>query len=435
MNQLIFASDERRLARPTSTRIPTLLYGSMPPEPGTGAIGGPIMKEVSRLGLVADETAFDFMTLALAVTAGDTFADRAQAADGWARHIELHVPLSNPDPWYTAVPLLEEALGFLSGDLWRIEIADGGQEPPEPKKKDVISTLDHDCVALFSGGLDSTIGALDLVAEGRRPVLVSHAYSGDKAVQASVHARLPGRLSQFAPSAYPRASTGRARDVQMRTRSLNFLAFGALVGATMVRYGITNAPVDLHVPENGLIALNPPLTARRTGALSTRTTHHHYLELVQAILDTVGIPVRINNRYRHQTKGEMIAGCKNPSILRRVAFDTVSCGKWKRSWTQCGKCVPCIIRRASFEAGGMRDRTPYGQYADLGATLASGKGHDDVLAMILAARSLQTANMAQWIAKTGPLPLDRSQRDPLIQVAIRGLAEVHSFLHNQGLLT
>lgn len=365
---------------------------------------------------------------------GDTFADRALAADGWARRIELHVPLSNPAPWRAAVPLLEEALGFLSGDLWHIEITDGGPEPPEPKKKDLISVLDHDCVALFSGGLDSTIGALDLVAEGRRPVLVSHAYSGDKAVQTSIHARLPSRLSQFAPSAYPRSSTGRARDVQMRTRSLNFLAFGALVGATMVRHGIT-APVDLHVPENGLIALNPPLTTRRTGALSTRTTHHHYLALVQAVLDTVGIPVRITNRYRHQTKGEMIASCKNQAVLRRVAFDTVSCGKWKRSWTQCGKCVPCIIRRASFEAGGMPDRTPYGQYSDLGATLASGNGHDDVLAMIQAVRSLRTANMAQWIAKTGPLPLDRSQRDPLIQVATRGLAEVHSFLHNQGLPT
>jgi hypothetical protein len=57
--------------------------------------------------------------------------------------------------------------------------------------------------------------------------------------------------------------------------------------------------VELFVCENGLIALNPPLTPRRIGSHSTRTAHPHFLANVQDILSASGLPIIIANPFGH----------------------------------------------------------------------------------------------------------------------------------------
>ena len=68
--------------------------------------------------------------------------------------------------------------------IWDFEFCDDGYAPPEPysqhSRHRLIKLKVLDCVSLFSGGLDSAIGAIDLLAAGRAPLLVSHAYKGDK---------------------------------------------------------------------------------------------------------------------------------------------------------------------------------------------------------------------------------------------------------------
>ena len=95
-------------------------------------------------------------------------------------------------------------------------------------------------------------------------------------------------------NADPRWYSG-IRDVTMRTRSLNFLAFAA-VGACAVQAVSQQDQIDLFVPENGFISLNAPLTNRRIGTLSTRTTHPHFMAGIQNLFGAVGIPCRIVNR-------------------------------------------------------------------------------------------------------------------------------------------
>ena len=60
----------------------------------------------------------------------------------------------------------------------------------------------------------------------------------------------------------------------MRTRSLNFLAF-AIVSAYALQEFVQEE-IDVFVPENGVISINAPLTVRRVGTLSTRTTHPYF---------------------------------------------------------------------------------------------------------------------------------------------------------------
>jgi Reverse transcriptase (RNA-dependent DNA polymerase) len=97
---------------------------------------------------------------------------------------------------------------------------------------------------------------------------------------------------------------------------------------------------ELFVPENGLISINPPLTRRRVGSLSTRTTHPHFVSWIQTVFDSVRLGVTMVNLYRWKTKGEMLEECVDPTIAEMAAA-SYSCGKGKRLNKHCGRCVPC----------------------------------------------------------------------------------------------
>lgn len=439
MTDIVCALDPSQLPKAAQGTIPILLYGARSQVPGGRAIGGPLLAEVRRLGLVVPAIAFDFLTLALAVTAADTFVQRAEAADGWCRELHLVVPVTDPGLWTPVIEGLQNLLRFLSGDMWSLDIRSGGRPPPTPQSRGkLIELADHDCACLFSGGLDSTIGALDLAARGRRPVLVSHSYSGDKTRQESIWQTVLGESSRFAANAHPNLAKAKAKmsakanDTTMRTRSLNFLAYGVVVGSTLA--AIANTPsITLFVPENGWIALNPPLTSRRIGALSTRTTHPYFLGLVQQVFCQVGIPITIENPYRFRTKGEMVRDCLDAESLDLVIDKTVSCGKWKRSWKQCGRCVPCLIRRAAICAAAKTDETPY-LYDDLSSVMEYEGERDDLLAMLIALKKAETTPLENWAALSGPMPTSRAERDMQVDVFRRGLAEMRGYLHGLGLI-
>lgn len=436
VTNLIFQHEPHLLPPPSKNVIPVLMYGTRPPARGTCSIGGPVRAEVRRLGAPVSRVGFDLLTIAMAITAADTFVDKAEADDGWARDLSLSIPIADPDLWKPAIPLLQRTLHFLSGDTWDITLLpDGPRQLPSQKRGHITVMAGHDCVSLFSGGMDSGIGALDLLASGRRPLLISHSYRGDSEKQIAIRGQLPINVSRFAAVANPISWLGTQTDVQMRTRSFNFLAYGTLVASTLAQLRVAGPPVELFVPENGLIALNPPMTRRRIGALSTRTTHPYYLGLFQQILDMVGLPVKIANPYSLKTKGEMLLECLDQATLGKLVSDTVSCGKWKRTHVQCGKCVPCIIRRASFHAARMVDATTYGSKGqDLASVMSDRAARDDLMAMILAAKRLPHIDVRRWVPQAGPLPIERKERDALISVADRGMKEVGAYLATLGLL-
>jgi hypothetical protein len=111
-----------------------------------------------------------FLLAALGVWAGDKLLPRKAALDAWTREIVLHLPATGA--WVGLASRLARLLNFLTGDEWtlksreaRVDLgqADLWPHPWQPQ-----------AVALFSGGLDSLAGAIDLLEEGRRVLLVSH---------------------------------------------------------------------------------------------------------------------------------------------------------------------------------------------------------------------------------------------------------------------
>lgn len=431
MIKVVCHTDSTRLPPASSTTIPVLLYGTCPRTAGSMSIGAPLIRAVRRLAAEVPQVAFDFLSVALAVTAADTFVRREEAADGWSRQLELVIPVVNARPWLSVIKDLENALNFLSGDIWTLNVRGDGRCLPKPQRTGRITKVSgHDCVCLFSGGLDSAIGALNLVAGGRKPLLASHSYRGDSSKQDDVWTALPGSPPRFSANANP--VSPKTSDTTMRTRSLNFLAYGAVAGSALSTM-TGGMQVPLYVPENGLISLNPPLTRRRIGALSTRTTHPFFLEIIQRIFDRLAIPVIISNPYRFKTKGEMIRDCADPQNLRLIADTTVSCGKWKRTGRQCGRCVPCLIRRAAFHAAGWADATDY-RSPDLATVLDYENERDDLLAMMVAVKKAETAKLDNWVSLSGPLPADLPTRAMHIDVFSRGIEEMRVYLRSAGLI-
>lgn len=376
--------------------------------PALAGIGHTLPYEVKKLPQPPSVRAWDLLSIALAVYGADRFIPRRNSPDGWTRILALEVEVVEPDPWSAQAGQLADALRFLTGDIWYLSFRAGGQGRPSFTS----SFTDRDCTCLFSGGLDSLIGAIDLIAAGRRPLLVSQASPKEGQVQRYLanqigleQYRFEGRVTERATPPYEPSS---------RARSVLFFAYGALAAA-----GLDG---ELFVPENGLISINPPLTRRRIGSLSTRTTHPHFVRSLQTIFNHVDLGVTMINRYTHKTKGEMLAECANPTIAQ-IASASYSCGKGKRLNKHCGRCVPCLIRRAAFFKANIMDSTDYA--AD---NLARHATNDDVYAARLAASTLAHRDISRWAAEAGPLPTDHVCRTAHVDVVRRGLEELRDYL-------
>lgn len=329
------------------------------------------LKDLSSMGVYPTLIATDLMILAVHVHAADTRVSRdTQSQDTWTRELRVVVPVSDVKIWSKATPAITRALNFLTGDLWTIEFRQLPKDIPNfvqpPLLREVVP---FDTVSLFSGGLDSLIGAVDMLEHGTTPLLVSHAGDGvTSKAQIDCFQVLKG---QYSSSKFNRLRLWldmagvKVKDSEYekttRGRSFLFFATGIFAGSGL------NKAFTLNVPENGLIALNVPLDPLRLGSHSTRTTHPFYIARWNELLEIIGIPGKIVNPYWDKTKGEMTAECANKELLEKIVPDSMSCAhpteatRHHKPPQHCGTCLPCIIRRAALAKGfdNETDRTTY----------------------------------------------------------------------------
>jgi hypothetical protein len=115
---------------------------------------------------------------------------------------------------------------------------------------------------------------------------------------------------------------------------------------------------EVYISENGVMAVHVPLTSARIGSLSTKTAYPPIVERISTVASAVlGAPMVIRNNLIAETKPEVVSSAK----LLRVSDalpETASCWTWQRHRQHCGVCIPCLIRRISFEREGLVD-LPY----------------------------------------------------------------------------
>lgn len=408
----------------TPNVTPVLLYGRLH-ENEVVSIGAAVEEELNRKRFSVAPDAWDLLSLALSVIAADTVVLKSKSADGWTREIDLDVAVKSPDKFTANTALIQQLLRFLTTDIWQLRFTPSDYELPNPPE---VQYPTETTVALLSGGIDSLVGALDLVATGARPLVVSQVVTGDAEKQTQFAAGIGGGLHHVQLN-HNVAWSG-INDLNQRARSFIFLAYGVVVATALEVYR-EGETVNLYVNENGLISINPPLTDARLGSLSTRTTHPVFLALMQQLLDSLGVRVRLLNLYQLATKGEMLASCRDQSYLRGTAHMATSCGRFRRmGFKHCGRCVPCLIRRAAFHRWQLTDQTTY-VYEDLGRNESAYSGFDDVraaaMAVAIAADEGIDALLGASLASSY-IP----DAEPYRAVVDRGLCELRAFLHAAG---
>jgi hypothetical protein len=297
----------------------------------------------------------ELLRFAAGLYCADRTALREPTPDGWTRSFSLALPVAARETWKSAG--WPATLGFLTGDRWTIR-----PYRLRPRRTPTAAGLPVDAVSLFSGGLDSLCGIIDLLEQDSqlRLLLIAHHEGGQASTaQRSLYAALADTYGErvllrrmFCRPAPPNPSQAQhlphVHERTTRSRSLLFIA-GAVAAASAV-----GDDIPVYVPENGWIGLNVPLTRARTGSASTRTTHPHFLTLVTASCHAIGLTNPIVNPYRLLTKGEMLAACRNPQLLARLARESISCAhpetpRWRdRPQGNCGYCLPCLVRRAGL---------------------------------------------------------------------------------------
>ncbi|MCT4640557.1 MAG: hypothetical protein N4A72_22860 [Bacteroidales bacterium] len=338
---------------------------------GDNAIQGSLSSNVSYFlksrNLTLSEDTIDLLNLALAVYSLDQLVSRNEFGHyQWTRKFEISLPVLNIDKWNSISEDIEEALGFLSGDYWHISLSKRNEHCMESK---LISTdVTFDKVCLFSGGLDSFIGAVKLLEEGDLALVGHHKKGGyEKASQQDLISSLKKAYKDrdiqdflfYVQPSKKKEKDFKGEDTQ-RARSFLFLVLGVVVANT---YG-DNIP--LYVPENGLISLNLPLTYSRQGTYSTKTTHPFFIDKFVSVMKALGINNEIINPYQFHTKGEMIKDSPREKLVIELFNKTISCSKpgyykrWsKKGEVHCGHCIPCIIRRAALHKVGKDNPDDY----------------------------------------------------------------------------
>lgn len=392
---------------------------------------------------------FDFFLISAIVYGVDNLLSRAiYSNDGWTRDIEVEFPVNNIDIWTGKESKLKRILDFLTGDNWLVRFRQNIQDTlyyPRPlsrrRKNPPAYVIDSiKSVSLFSGGLDSLIGVIDeleKLGDSERILLVSHFDSkspGPNGDQNKLFRHLitkyPNKIywiqSKLALSRKDIEGDKIAIENNYRSRSLFFIGLGCYL-----------SPIDeLIIPENGTISINYPLTPSRVSSLSTRTTHPYVLKNTQELLTELGLFTRIHNPYTFKTKGEMFLECSNLKFLKIIFQDSVSCGKRGRrqyhfdnpsEMHNCGRCMPCIYRRAALNKAGLDNENHYGNFI----TKVISMGNNDLPALFsYLKKNISLEKMKRDLLVNGNI--DLSDLTEYAEMVLRSKQEVLQLFRDKG---
>ncbi|WP_026882022.1 Qat anti-phage system QueC-like protein QatC [Clostridium akagii] len=392
-------------------------------------------KKIRKMDQFYDLAALDLLYISLMVFATDRLVLRKDANDSWSRKIELYIPVLNLEKWNINRDLLQKMIGFLSGDSWVIHFRGRELDKEEVRYRDkmIASKVLHksyDRVCMFSGGLDSFIGVIDILQTlDDNTLFVSH-YGGGKGTkeyQDMLKARFIEQYNlEESDFCQFYASVNKGKEDTTRTRSFMFFSHAIALASAIGK------PVEMIIPENGMISLNIPFTNSRLGTSSTRTTHPYYIQMLQELIGKLGLSVSLRNPYQYLTKGEMLLQCKNQDLLKGELHNTMSCshpdqGRMRGATKSChcGYCLPCVIRKAAIKRAGLIDNSEY-----FDASFTSGPtAKTNINSYKLGLERFNPKYSFLSIQKSGPITYDI---DKFTQLYIRGMKEVGKYLEGRG---
>lgn len=264
---------------------------------------------------------------------------------------ELTVPLRDPALWKgQPTELLQELLGFLGSAQWEVTPVQRAG-----KKVDVSAPTDSGrsirCIALLSGGLDSTAGVGSGFASAKETQLCSF-YTRQKELQRQIAGSL-----KFMPPTQWRHESSAGPGRSFYYRSFLFLTLGAVTAHTWSADQVIQF-------ENGILASAiPPVPSVAMTKHAHPRLHDLFAKLLKSVLpgnwsvinplwgctkrEAVDSLVKNVGTITANEIMKITQSCWN--LAAPQAFGVSSLGQYhKKANLQCGVCIPCIVRRTAL---------------------------------------------------------------------------------------
>ena len=262
---------------------------------------------------------------------------------------------------------LRDLLSFISDDSWQLQFVKLENPKKWPDYFDFSRNNDEpgaSNIVLFSGGLNSLAGAVhELKHSNQRIVLVSHKSSPIAINRQTELARelrkRNGKRVFHVPVRVNMTKQQPAIEDTQRTRGFLFTAIAAVVahleGAHRIR-----------LYENGIMSVNLPISTQVVGTRATRTTHPHFLKLLEKLIRLMqGGETTIDNPFIWMTKSEVVQVLRDPADRNLIA-QSISCSNTremtKMHW-HCGTCAQCLQRRIGTLGADLGEADPKEGYA------------------------------------------------------------------------
>lgn len=323
------------------------------------------------LGTEVPDYLEDLVHVACAVHAVDRLIPRRHGLQErdqhrWNRHIRVQLSVRRPDLWMRPAILeaLIDALGYLTEDNWEFDfLPREGSYRQRPIQSILFSRRAPTRIGLFSGGLDSLVG-LATQARNDESTFVPLAIG--------LSPRLLGRQKKLlaqvtnenayhlTPVVFPfwLSNPNPSRMSEERSQRTRGFLFSSLAAVAAQLTGSS----EIQLFENGIGAINLPLTESQLGAQSTRSTHPVALrKLRQFVAGYLERDIILALPYLGLTKGDACRSLAG-SPLRKLVSRTISCDSFPLRIPfaeQCGTCTSCLLRRQALFSAGIEDSTRY----------------------------------------------------------------------------
>lgn len=306
----------------------------------------------------------DLLEVASLIYAADTSTTRGAgwieegAVESWSRKFYFVIAVRDLDFWKKAdiTQTLADLIQFLSNDTCTFKFVPLKAELSEQAYLDFGHDEDWpfyrpNRVVMFSGGLDSLAGTVEMLKAGEKAVLVSHRSVG------KIHARqsklvnaltkkFPGQIIHIPVWINKEKDLG--REHTQRTRSFLYASIGGVITAALHAEGV-------RFFENGIVSLNLPVADEVLQARASRTTHPISLEMLQTFLSRVHERnIAVDNPFIFLTKTDVIQKISTTGHADLIGLTSSCAHTWHQTKAQwhCGGCSQCIDRRIAVLAAG-----------------------------------------------------------------------------------
>jgi len=301
----------------------------------------------------------DLLEIAGYVFAADRYIFRgpkiAVEYQAWSRSIEFYIRVRDQTFWsqQKVTDALSHALEFMTGDAkYSFHFEAGHKTPPTGLfDQPVFSVKPGETVhvTLFSGGLDSLCGTLELLQSQKgKVVLVSHQSQSStihtqNAIVKELKTAYHNRVLHYPFECTLRGI--RATEESQRTRSFLY---------TSIAFAIASAYGQnvFYVFENGVTSLNLRRREDLANARASRTTHPQTIGRLAKLFSLINNkPFDIQLPLLYKTKADVISSLQ--SKMPTLISSAVSCTRAFKTIgqaTHCGQCFQCVDRRIAMHA-------------------------------------------------------------------------------------